>query len=543
MTKALHFFPIFTLLALFAGCSSEEPVRETTDPAYTLRINLGAEPETLDPALNTSLIGSRVMKGLFEGLVMLDGNSQPQPAAAESWEANDDYTVWTFNLRQDARWHNGDPVTAADFVFGIKRTLTPALGAQYAQNVIVFLKGADGYYEAGGLESGKDFPSIQAVDDYTLRFELENPTPFFNTVVDLTVWYPAHKPTIEEHGDSWSLNPETYIGNGPFRLVEVSANDRIVMEPAETYWDAENIWWKRVEFTMIESLTTEAQAFRTGELDITNTVALPEVTQWQSKPEWNTAPTFGTYYLSINTQQPPFDDARVRRAFQIAVDRKLLTERVLKRGDVPAEGIIPNSLNSPRGGTFREHSGDLIGAHNVEEARRLIREAGYNEDNPLPDIEYIYNTAEDHKIVAEQLQAMWNEAFGIDVRLQNVEWGVLLQRGRAGDYQVMRSGWFGDYLDAMTFMELYETGNSLNYPQYENPEYDELVAGAREETDPVKREDMMIEAEHLVIREDAAICPLFYYAFPMLIKTDIEGIVRNATGDLHYQKARRTRDR
>lgn len=533
---------VILLFLLVASCTPPRDAEQAGQLDTTIVLNLGGEPETMDPTLNSSLIGSRVLKGLMEGLIVLDAGARPQPAGAVSWEQSGDYRVWTFHLRKEAKWHNGDPVTAHDYVYAARRILTPSLGANYAQNVLVFLKDAREYYDAGGLNGDRPLESARALDDYTVQYQLRNPTPFFDTVVDLTCWYPLHRPTIEQHGEGWDLSPKTFMGNGPFRMTAYRSGDRIVAEKADTYWDADSIFWDKVEFYMIDNQNTENQAFKTGDIDITHRVALPQVDYWRGRPEWTPSPSFGMYYIALNNEQPPFDDGRVRKAFSKAINRELITGRLLKRGEIVAGGFVPGNLASVRGGTWREQAGNYIGTVNVDEAKQLLQEAGYGPGERFPVIEYLYDTGDDHKIIAEQLQAMWRRAFNVDVKLQNVEWGVRLQRGRSGDFFMMRSGWYGDYLDAMTFLELMETGNNLNDPNYGNPRFDELIENARREEDAVEREKMMMEAERILIEEDCAIIPLHIYSEPILVQTNIEGIVRNATGDVHYQRARRIRN-
>ncbi len=527
-----RFAALFLWLTILCGMASAAPDR-------TLRINVAAEPETMDPSLNYSVSGARAIRGLMDSLVRLDAQCVAQPSIATSWEHSDDLKTWTFKLRKDAKWHNGDRVTAKDFVFGVKRTLTKSLAAPYADNVRSFVKGGKAYYEAGGLESAAALEGVTAVDDYTVRYDLEYPTPFFLQLVDLTCWYPISETAIKAGGEKWSMSPKTYIGNGPYRLAEYRSKDRMILKKADTYWDKDNIFFDTVEIYMIESMNTELAAFRTRSLDVTHGVALPDVPEWKDKPEYNLISVFGTYYLSFNVTKPPFTDARVRRAFNIAINRRVLTDRVFRRGEVPSQGIVPENTRSARGGTWREHAGDLIGKMDIQEARRLLKEAGYDEAHPLPSVTYTYDTKEEHKQIAEQLQSMWKAGLGADVKLQNVDWGVRLSRGRSGEFEIIRNGWYGDYLDAMTFMEMWITGSALNDSKFSNKRYDELIEGARKEMDPVKREDLMMEAERLLVRDEAPIIPLMTYADPLLIQTDVKGVVRNAVGGLDYTRAKR----
>lgn len=523
-----------TLLVLMLSVMSA-----VAEPSRVFKLNLQAEPETMDPSLNYSVSGSRVLRAVFESLIRLDEKCVAQPAIAESWEHNADYTQWTFHLRRNAKWHNGDAVTAKDFVYGVKRTLTKRLSAPYADNVRAFLKGGAAFYDAGGLDSQAKLEGIQTPDDHTLVYTLEFPTPFFLQLVDLTCWYPVHEGAVRNGGEKWSMSPATYIGNGPFRLAEYHPKDRAILKKADTYWDKDSIFWEEVDAYFIDSQNTEMSAFKTGELDVTHGVALGDVNEWRDKPEYNRISIFGTYFICFNDSKPPFNDARVRRAFNISINRDVIANKLLRRGELPSRGFVPENATAVGGGSWREKAGDLIGRPNAEEARRLMKEAGYDDAHPFPRIEYTYDSKEEHRIIAEQLQAMWKSALGVDVKLQPVEWGVRLSKGRSGDFQMLRNGWYGDYMDAMTFLEMFITGSALNDSKYSNPRYDELIGKARSETNAEKREQFMIDAERLLVKEDMATIPLVTYADPILIQTNVKGIVRNAAGGLDYTRARR----
>lgn len=503
-----------------------------------IRINLGAEPQTLDPLLATDLVGSVVLSALMEGLVDVDANEVPQPRVAKSWEHSDDYTVWTFHLRDDAKWHNGDPVTAHDFVWAIRRLLTPETGAQYANYAYAFLEGGEEWYRAGGNNGDMEFNAVKALDDHTLVYNLANPTPFFPSVLQLFTWLPLHRDTVEKHGDRWALDATTYMGNGPFRFTRYQPGHRVSATLADTYHSRDDIHWSEVHFYFIDSETTANTAFLTGDLDVSMTVPLPEIDSWRDKPEFQLKNVFGTFFLVYNTQRAPFDDARVRRAFNMAINRRLITTQVTRRNEPVSEGVIPRGFESARGGDYRDHAGNLIGPRNIEKARELMAEAGYPDGRGFPRTEFLFETSEQQRMIGEQLQSMWRRAFNVDIRLRNVEWGVLLSRTRQHDYQVARLGWYGDYLDPMTFLELFISDSAQNRPAYNNPEYDELIARARAERDPVKREDILIETEKILIEKDAVVCPLFTYSVPTLVRRDIEGVERTMTGSLIWLHAR-----
>lgn len=523
---------LVVLMLAFSTPLTAQPNREK------IRINLGAEPQTLDPLLATDLVGSVVLSALMEGLVDVDAREQPQPRVAKSWEHNEDYTVWTFHLREDARWHNGDPVTAHDFVWSIRRLLTPSTAAQYANYAYSFLDGGEEWYKSGGNDGTEPFKAVRATDDHTLVYHLANPTPFFPSVLQLFTWLPLHRQTVEKHGDRWALDAATYMGNGPFQFTRYQPGHRVTARLSEHYHSRDEIHWSEVEFYFIDSESTANAAFLTGDLDVSITVPLPEIDNWRGKPEFQLKNVFGTFFLSYNTRQAPFDDARVRRAFNMAINRRLITTQVTRRNEPVSEGLVPRGYESVRGGDFRDHAGNIIGGRDLETARALMAEAGYPDGRGFPRTEFLFETSEQQRMIAEQLQSMWRRAFNVDIRLQNVEWGVLLSRTRQHDYQVARLGWYGDYLDPMTFLELFISDNPQNRAGYRNSVYDDMIARARREADPIKREDILIEAERLLIKEDAVVCPLFTYSVPTLVRRDIQGIDRTMTGSLIWLRAR-----
>jgi oligopeptide transport system substrate-binding protein len=506
----------------------------------TLRINIGVEPETMDPAKNESLAGSRVMKGINEGLIRLDENARAIPGLADKWEHNADYTAWTFHIRQDAKWHTGEPVVAADYVYSMERLFTPTTAAPYASLIMPFIKGAKTFFDAGGTDKGQKLEGVKALDEHTIQFLMENPTPYFLGVMDLSPFLPVYRKMVEKGGDRWSLAPETYIGTGAYKLDSYRSKDKVVLKKADTFYDKANVYFDTVELYMIDSPNTEDSAFRTGSLDITNAVAVPHVNDWRDKPEWNAVPAFATYWVGFNVTKEPFNNPLVRKAFSKAINRKVLTDKLLRRGEVPAKGIIPDMLESAKGGSFRSHAGDLVGDFNPAEAKKLLAEAGYGPGGKaFPQMTYLYDTNEEHKMIAEQLQAMWKGVLGVDVKLESVDWGVYLTRGRKGDFTLMRRRWYGDYIDVSTFTDLWGSRSELNHEQYRNPKYDDLLAKARSEGDAGKREDYLIEAERLLVKEDGAVAPLFTMVMPLLVKQDIKGLIRNATGTLDYTRARR----
>lgn len=531
-----------------SGTAKVKSLDIPSGPEGVIRVNIATEPFSIDPSLSTDIAGAKVIRHLMEGLVRLDGEATPMPAMAESWEPNDEYTEWTFHLRKDAKWSNGDPVTAHDFDFAIRRILDPKTGSQYASYVYNFIRNGKEYYDAKGeLPPGQE-PDVdlgfEVVDDHTIVYKLGAPTSFFPSTLGHSSFFPLHEPTIQEHGKNWIRQPATYTSNGPFIMEEYRPEDRLVAVKNPDYWDAENIKLDEIVFRMIEEESTAHAAFLSGDLDITDDVPLPEVQNLRGTPEFQALPYLGSYYIAFNVTEPPFDDLALRKAVQLGINRELIVNQITKRGEKPGVGLVPHGTFPRNDGTdFREIAGDLVPldyAANVKEAQRILKEAGYGTSKPMPTLTYLYNTADDHKLISEAMQAMW-KAIGLDVRLENVEFGVKQARGHNQDFEFVRAGWIGDFTDPMTFLELFETGAGNNDPGYSSEKYDNLLDQIRQETDPVKRTELMVEAERLIVEKDVIMAPIFEYAEPFMVHQEIKGWWRNQLGDLDLSRASRTK--
>lgn len=533
MIKKVFRFASFAMaLALAAGVSAQ-------DIDKTIRVNIGGEPPSIDPSLMTDLGGNNMLQGLMEGLVRLDGDSKMHPAAAESWEHSADYTVWTFKLRKNGKWHNGDPVTAHDFVYSLQRTLTPETAADYAEIMFRLVKGGAEFYKAGGMTKGATLPGVRAIDDYTVEYTLNYPAPFFGTFVSWGTWFPENKKAVEASPSQWTLSPKTFVGNGPFKMVDYLSKDRMETAKADTYWDKDSIFWDKVVFRFIDDDNTEDAAFRTRELDVTETMAVPQVNYWKGKPEMRSYPSAGTIYVQFNVNEKPFDNKLVRRAFSKALQRSIITDKLLRRGETPSKGFIPPGIPSAGDdGDFRSKAGDLIGAFDAAAAKKLLADAGVG---GVTGAEYLYNTREENKMIAEQLQQMWRRSLGVDVRIQNADWDVVMTRTRQNDFVSARGSWFGDYLDPLTYLELFQSTNPKNGPRFKSEKYDALVESGRYEKDPVKRQQFFIEAEKLLVEDEAVIAPLYTNAFAYLVQADIEGLTSNTIGQKLYVRARRVK--
>ncbi|MEC8014066.1 MAG: peptide ABC transporter substrate-binding protein [Verrucomicrobiota bacterium] len=505
---------------IFSSCSAPSNVERAIEE-QVLHFGLGAEPQYLDPHLATSVAAHNILSALLEGLVSEDPKTlQPLPGVAESWQISSDKKRYLFQLRKDALWHNGDSVTAHDFVYSYKRILNPDLGAKYASMLHV-LKNAKIYHSGEKVWEEADV-GVTAINDYSLELILENQTPYFLELLNHYAWFPVHPPTIEKFdafariGTKWT-KPENFIGNGPFKLSEHKINSVIEASVAETYWDRNKTRLSAIKFYPIETADTEERAFRTGYLHVTQTVSSDRIEFLkQNHPEWiHFEPYLGTYYYRFNLEKPPFDDVRVRKALSLSVNRDLLVEKVLKGGQLPAYCFTP-----PNTGGFTAKEGY---GYDPKKAKQLLdsylKEKGMDE---LPPFELSYNTSEGHKKVAEALQAMWKKALGIEIQLLNMEWKVFLSTISNGDYSIARAGWIGDYVDANTFLHLWRTGDGNNLTGWSNADYDLSLQLAEQSLEPLERFTHFQKCEDL-LADEVPILPLYFYVQVSLRHPTVKG--------------------
>lgn len=513
-----------------AGCGSRESAVETGNRTQTLHIGNLSEPVDLDPQIITSLQDFNIVLALGEGLTQYDPQTcLPVPGVAERWESADNARTWTFHLRPDARWSNGDTVTAHDFVYAFQRILSPAFAAEYAY-LLGSLQGAENFL-AGRLT---DFSQVgaQALDDHTLQLTLAYPMPFLPGVVAHSSWYPVHRATIEkfgrmdQRGSAWT-RPANYVGNGPFILKEWTPNQVIVVEKSPTYWDAANVRLNAIHFYPIESTATEEAAFRSGQLHVTSGLPIDKIATYKTDPSLrlllNQEVQLATYFYRFNVAKPPFDDIRVRRALSMAIDRERLVEFVTKGGQIPAYNLTPPDTAG--------YTAPAAFESDLEEARRLLADAGYPAGAGFPKVDILFNTSDGHRRIAEAIQQMWRTNLGIDVGLYNQEAKVYVDTMRQGDYTIGRYAWVGDYLDPSTFLELMTTDSGNNQTNWSNPDYDRLIAAARETTDQQARFDLYRQAE-AILMEESPIAPIYFYVHSSLKQPSVQGWFGNLL-DIH----------
>jgi oligopeptide transport system substrate-binding protein len=501
----------------FAANSTALAASRTLEEANRHKILLiteGSEPQTLDPQLAQGETEHHIIDALMDGLVEHDEYDQAKevPGLADRWDHNDDYSIWTFHIRDNAKWSNGDPVTAQDFVDSYRRMLTASLGAVYSDALFI-MKGAKDYYE----QKITDFNQVgvHAVDPQTLRIELIGPTPYFLSAILHTSWFPVHMPTIlkfgrmDERDTKWTT-PENYVGTGPFLLKTWRQNDVIEVVRNPLYWDAATVQLNGINFYSIENSDTAERAFEAGQLHKTLDVPLDRVPYYRREhPELiRIDPYLADYFYRLNTARKPLDNPKVRLALNLAVNRQEIVTDITRAKQRPETGMVPPGMDG-------YEPLDLI-HFDPERARQLLAEAGYPNGKGFPKFNILINTHEAHRVIAEAIQQMWKQELNIDVGIENQEWKVYLQSQNTINYDMARGGWIGDFMDPVTFLTIWTTGNGNNDTHWSDPTYDQLINQAAQTGDPLKRFDILHDAERLLMSQPPVLCVYWYTRFYLL---------------------------
>ena len=510
---------ILTFFLLFLGCSKKQTNVETGNKKGILYLGNGQEPQDLDPHTVTGVSEQRIISALLEGLVTENPKTlKPEPGVAESWKISADKCVYTFNLRKNAQWSNGEPLTAEDFVYSFKRVLSPVLGAQNAY-MLYCMKNAEEYNKG----KVKDFSKVgvKEINKYTLRITLGKPTPYFLSLLTNMAWFPVNKRVVEkfgkmnQRGSKWTL-PANYVGNGPFKLKNWKINNVIIVEKNDKYWDVDNVRLNEVNFYPYSDNQAEERAFRGGLLHVTYTVPTSKIEKYQNnKPEIiSVAPYLGTYYYVINVRKAPLNNFKLRRALSLAIDRKSLAEHVVKGGKLPAYSFTPPGTAG--------YIADAYLKEDIDEARRLLAEAGYPGGKDLPAFEIMYNTSNRNRKIAEAIQEMWRKNLNVNVELINKDWKVYLDTFRTKNYSIAGCSWIGDYADPNTFLDMWVTDAGNNRSGWSNERYDKLIKKASYTDTNKERYRLFREAESILM-EQVPIIPLYYYTSLFLKKPEVRG--------------------
>ena len=507
------------LLLALPGCVRRETPAAAAVRAQTLLLGNGAEPEDLDPQVVTAYTDQNILLALFEGLTAIDEkSSQAVPAAALSWEASADGLVWTFHLRAGLRWSNGERLTADDFVRSWRRMLLPAFAAEYAY-LLYPIRNAEAFNQ--GRLSDPSSLGMSAPDAQTVRIELARPTPYLPVLAALPPWYPVNPRVLErfgamsKRGTAWT-RPGNLVGNGPFTLGEWQPNSRIVVARNEKYWNAEAVTLHQVVFFPTENPDAEERDFRAGQLHVTYALPVAKIAAYRrdSPDRLRVDPFLQTYFLRFNVRRAPLDDPRVRRALSLAIDRDAIAGRVLSSGYPPAHSFTPPDC----GGYTARARVEL----DASQARKLLAEAGHPGGKGIPPIEVQARNDEVQQPVMEAIQAMWGRELGIRVTLVSLEQKTWLQNQQTLNYSVSTAGWAGDFLDPVTFLDLFVTGGGNNWTGWGDSAYDGLIGAAARESDPRARFEIFQKTESLLL-EEGPVAPLYFGAHSYLIQPTVKG--------------------
>ena len=528
--------------SLFIGCGDSSSNSGSSSSNQQLVFNLGEDPETMDPTLNNSSGAGTMILNAFEGLMVLDENDQPVEGTAESMEVSEDGLVYTFKIREDAKWSDGEAVTADNFKYSWLRALNKETAAEYAYQLF-YIKNAEKFYNG---EATAEEVGINVIDEKTLEVTLETPTAYFPQLLAFTTYVPLREDIVSANPEGWATNPETYVSNGPFKLVQWDMKDQLVFEKNENYWNKDSIKLDKLTFKLVTDDTTAYSELQAGNFDVVNSVPTNEIEPGQEAGLVHVSPKLGTYYFGINVgkQDDMAEDVKtalsnklVRQAINLAIDRQEIIDNVGKAEQVAAYSFVPEGIYNPDGTEFADKEyydpSDMDG--NIEKAKELLKEAGYENGNGIPTIELMYNSEGAHKDICQIIQQNWEE-IGVNVELTNQEWAVFLNTRQQGDYQIARHGWIGDYIDPMTFLDLWVTGGGNNDCGFSNARYDELIAAAKVETDSAKRLEMLREAEDILM-DEMPVIPVYFYTTVMAWNDDVEGVLVTALGKVYFKNA------
>ena len=528
--------------SLFIGCGDSSSNSGSSSSNQQLVFNLGEDPETMDPTLNNSSGAGTMILNVFEGLMVLDENDQPVEGTAESMEVSEDGLVYTFKIREDAKWSDGEAVTADNFKYSWLRALNKETAAEYAYQLF-YIKNAEKFYNG---EATAEEVGINVIDEKTLEVTLETPTAYFPQLLAFTTYVPLREDIVSANPEGWATNPETYVSNGPFKLVQWDMKDQLVFEKNENYWDKDSVKLESLTFKLVTDDTTAYSELKAGNFDMVNSVPTNEIEPGIEEGLVHVNPKLGNYYFAINVgkQDTLSEDVKevlnnklVRQALNLAIDRQEIIDNVGKAEQIPAYSFVPQGITDENGNDFASKEyydpSDMEG--NIAKAKELLKEAGYENGNGIPNIELMYNSEGAHKDICQIIQQNWEE-IGVNVELTNQEWAVFLNTRQQGDYQIARHGWIGDYIDPMTFLDLWVTGGGNNDCGFSNARYDELIAAAKVETDSAKRLEMLREAEDILM-DEMPILPIYYYTTVTAANENVKGVRISTLGKISFKYA------
>ena len=521
----------------FAGCGKKK--------ADGITVQIGPNPETLDPALNSAVDGGNMLITLFETLLIIDQDNKVQPGQAEKYEVSPDGLTWTFTMRDGLKWSDGTELNAKDFEYTFKRIADTNVAAPYAETVIGMI---EGYKDAIDSKNPEKLNVKASEDGKTLTVKLAYPCSYFDKIVAFGTMSPVQKATVEKNGDSWATKPETYVCNGPYTITEWTPSEKIVCKKNENYkggWDSSKIVNDKLTFLLLEDSSASYTAYTGGTAQLIKDVPTEEIPTLKKdkKDEFNVDPILGTYYLSMNLNKAPFNNKNVRKALSLAIDRDYVANTVMQGTYTPAYNYVGTGVDDVDPGKFLENSKAANGGKtyisedykaNLEEAKKALAEAGYPEGKGFPTITYSTNDTGYHKAVAEYLQQVYKD-LGITMNIDIVDWSSFTPKRRAGEYEMARNGWVMDYNDASNMIELFVSSNGNNDGKYNNPAFDKAMNDSKV-ADKTAHFAALHEAEKIV-SEDYGFIPVAYYNVFWLQSTSLKGTWHSPYGYWYLQYA------
>ena len=563
----------FMVIGAATGCANtQKPVAKGSIPIVAC---IGSEPKSIDPALNQSADGATYIAHAFEGLTKTDKNNRIVNGVAGNIQASADGLTYTYTIRSDAKWSDGKPVTAQDFVYAWQRAVNPATASAYSYQ-LYYIKnaqeineqsvdkdgnpqkvqiGSDGkpvtdqqgnpvpdpngkyvHAKADGSPVWLDDLGVKAENDHTLVVTLEAPCSYFGQITASPTLSPLRKDIVEKHPDTWSTDPSTYVGDGPYQLVSWAHSSKMVFTKNPYYYDSKDIVTGELDFLLMDDTNAILSAYKSGSIQLAEEVPLDELSSLVKSGDCKVYGNLATYYLAFNTKKAPLNDEKVREALSLAVDRQYLVDHITKGGQLPAGAYVPGDIPDAKPGSdFRAVGGNFYDpttkgyAANVKKAKQLLAQAGYPDGKGFPTIELKYNTSDSLKTICEYFQSEWKNNLGITVSLSNEEWSTFQADRDAGNFDIASEGWNGDYVDPMTFLDLFTSGSGNNTTGWSDSQFDALIGDAKKNADQSTRMNDMHQAEAILLK-DYPIMPIYFSTDPDLVSPKLKGYVHSAIG-------------
>ena len=506
------------ILGACGGKSDGDGSSSGEDAKQEITMNAKSEPPSMDPALATDTTSGWVMDHVFEGLYTRDKDGKTVPGLAEEAEISEDGKTHTFKIREDAKWSDGTPLTANDFEFAWKHVLNPNTGSSFAF-YLYYIEGAEEYNKGEGTVEDV---AVKALDERTLEVTLNAPLGYFDTLLTMWTFYPVKEELVSSDAN-WAAEADTYVSNGPFKMTGWSHDSELTIEKNAEYYNEDEVKLDKITFKMVGEATTAYQMYKTDELDFMMTLPTDAIESEKGNDDFEIVPYYGTYMYMFNVEKEPFTNKKIRKAFGMAIDRKVLSENVTLAGEIPAYAMVPEGADTPKG-DFREQGGDYF-KEDIEEAKKLLEEGMAEEGwSTLPEVTLLYNTDENHKKVAEAAQEMFNQNLGVEIKLANQEWKTYLETTKTHNFQMARMGWIGVFVDPVVNLDYFLGDSPNNRTGWVNEEFDRIMTESKVEQDQEKRYEMLHQAEEILM-EDFPMMPIYFYTNTYLMKTNIKGSV------------------